>query len=88
MHLVEGNVLLHQLEDRSQSFLFGLEGRAPYTGWDSALTMDSRVTWRASCDNDATTAICAAVCCYSVGEDSCVKAIPVLLQLQHGYCTF
>ena len=42
--------------------------------------MDSRVTWGASGDNDAATAVCVAVCCCSVSVGSCVVATPVLLQ--------
>ena len=59
---------MHQFVGRLYSFLFSLEGRAPFAGPDSALTVESRVTWGSSCDNDA--AVCVAVCCCSVGVGS------------------
>ena len=51
----------------------------------SAQKVDFRVTWGASGDYDATTAVCVAMCCCTISVDSCVVAIPVLLQCVHGY---
>ena len=83
---VEVDILLYQFEGRSHIFLFGLEGRAPLAGWESALKVDSMVTWVGIIDNDSATAVCVAMCCCTVSGDSCVKAIPVLLKRLHGYC--
>ena len=57
---MEADILLCQLVGHLYSFLFSLEGRASFAGRDSALSVDSRVTWGASGDNDVATAICAA----------------------------
>ena len=82
---MEGDILLYQIEGFSHSFLFSLEGRAPFAGRDSTLTVNSRVTWGVRGDSDGVTDVCAAVCCCTVSVDSCSKAIPVLLQRLHGF---
>ena len=42
---MEGDVLLCQFEGCSHSFLFGLEGLAPFADRDRALMVDPRVTF-------------------------------------------
>ena len=50
---MEGDIVLYNFEGCLHRFLFGLEGRAPFAGRNSALTVDSGFTWGVSCDNDA-----------------------------------
>ena len=84
VHPVAGDILLYLSKGCSHSFLFGLERRAPFAGRESALAVDTRVTCGASDDNDATTAVCIAMCCFTPSVDSFAVAIPVLLQCLHG----
>ena len=82
---MEGEILPYKFEGCSHSFLFGLEGRVPFSGLDSALTVQSMVTWEASGDNDAATDSRFAVCCCTISVDSCVVAIQFHLQCLRGY---